>query len=108
MVIVSGSMDVEAGGKRDPISMIVSGIATILQARTKGPVGSGYLCPVELRARVHLLLLSPQAKVGGHAARVRIAYRFGACSRLYCPASCGTCALCSLRSDWPGGLDGGN
>jgi xanthine permease XanP len=28
------------------ISMIVSGIATILQARTKGPVGSGYLCPM--------------------------------------------------------------
>jgi NCS2 family nucleobase:cation symporter-2 len=27
------------------ISMIVSGIATILQARTRGPVGSGYLCP---------------------------------------------------------------
>ena len=27
------------------ISMIASGIATILQARTKGPVGSGYLCP---------------------------------------------------------------
>jgi xanthine permease XanP len=28
------------------MSMIVSGIATILQARTKGPVGSGYLCPL--------------------------------------------------------------
>jgi xanthine permease XanP len=27
------------------ISMIASGIATILQARTKGPIGSGYLCP---------------------------------------------------------------
>ena len=27
------------------ISMIASGVATILQARTKGPVGSGYLCP---------------------------------------------------------------
>ncbi|MGC2400618.1 MAG: solute carrier family 23 protein [Acidobacteriaceae bacterium] len=27
------------------ISMIASGLATILQARTKGPVGSGYLCP---------------------------------------------------------------
>jgi xanthine permease XanP len=27
------------------ISMIASGIATILQARTRGPVGSGYLCP---------------------------------------------------------------
>jgi xanthine permease XanP len=27
------------------VSMIVSGIATILQARTRGPVGSGYLCP---------------------------------------------------------------
>jgi NCS2 family nucleobase:cation symporter-2 len=27
------------------MSMIASGIATILQARTKGPVGSGYLCP---------------------------------------------------------------
>ena len=26
------------------ISMIVSGVATILQARTKGPVGCGYLC----------------------------------------------------------------
>jgi NCS2 family nucleobase:cation symporter-2 len=28
------------------MSMIVSGIATILQARTKGPIGSGYLCPL--------------------------------------------------------------
>ncbi|MGH7798304.1 MAG: uracil-xanthine permease family protein [Candidatus Binatia bacterium] len=28
------------------ISMIVSGIATILQAWTKGPIGSGYLCPL--------------------------------------------------------------
>jgi NCS2 family nucleobase:cation symporter-2 len=27
------------------ISMIASGLATILQARTKGPIGSGYLCP---------------------------------------------------------------
>ena len=27
------------------MAMIASGIATILQARTKGPVGSGYLCP---------------------------------------------------------------
>ncbi|HTZ59468.1 MAG TPA: solute carrier family 23 protein [Acidobacteriaceae bacterium] len=27
------------------ISMIASGIATILQARTRGPIGSGYLCP---------------------------------------------------------------
>lgn len=27
------------------ISMIASGLATILQARTGGPVGSGYLCP---------------------------------------------------------------
>ena len=27
------------------ISMIASGLATILQARTRGPVGSGYLCP---------------------------------------------------------------
>jgi xanthine permease XanP len=27
------------------ISMIASGLATILQALTKGPVGSGYLCP---------------------------------------------------------------
>jgi xanthine permease XanP len=27
------------------ISMIASGLATILQAQTKGPIGSGYLCP---------------------------------------------------------------
>ena len=27
------------------MAMIASGVATILQARTKGPVGSGYLCP---------------------------------------------------------------
>ncbi|HET7891033.1 MAG TPA: solute carrier family 23 protein, partial [Candidatus Sulfotelmatobacter sp.] len=27
------------------VSMVVSGIATILQARARGPVGSGYLCP---------------------------------------------------------------
>jgi xanthine permease XanP len=27
------------------MSMIASGLATILQARTRGPIGSGYLCP---------------------------------------------------------------
>ena len=27
------------------MSMIASGLATILQGRNKGPVGSGYLCP---------------------------------------------------------------
>jgi xanthine permease XanP len=27
------------------VSMIASGVATILQARTRGPLGSGYLCP---------------------------------------------------------------
>jgi NCS2 family nucleobase:cation symporter-2 len=27
------------------ISMIASGVATILQAQTRGPIGSGYLCP---------------------------------------------------------------
>ena len=27
------------------MSMIASGVATILQARTRGPVGSGFLCP---------------------------------------------------------------
>jgi xanthine permease XanP len=47
MVIVTG-----IGGTREQaehmiqMSMIMSGIATILQARTKGPVGSGYLCPL--------------------------------------------------------------
>jgi xanthine permease XanP len=47
MVIVTS-----IGGTREQaehmiqMSMIVSGIATILQARTKGPVGSGYLCPL--------------------------------------------------------------
>jgi xanthine permease XanP len=46
MVIVTG-----IGGTREQaehmiqMSMIVSGIATILQARTKGLVRSGYLCP---------------------------------------------------------------
>jgi xanthine permease XanP len=46
VVIITGF-----GGTRDQagqviqISMIASGIATTLQARTKGPVGSGYLCP---------------------------------------------------------------
>jgi xanthine permease XanP len=47
MVIVTG-----IGGTREQAehmiqtSMIVSGIATILQARAQGPVGSGYLCPL--------------------------------------------------------------
>lgn len=27
------------------VSMVVSGLATILQARIRGPIGSGYLCP---------------------------------------------------------------
>ncbi len=35
----------EQAGAIMRISMIASGVATILQARVRGPVGSGYLCP---------------------------------------------------------------
>ena len=38
----------EQAGQVIQISMIASGVATILQARTKGPVGSGYLCPLSI------------------------------------------------------------
>jgi xanthine permease XanP len=38
----------EQAGQVIQISMIASGIATILQARAKGPVGSGYLCPLSI------------------------------------------------------------
>jgi NCS2 family nucleobase:cation symporter-2 len=38
----------EQAGQVIQIWMIASGVATILQARTKGPVGSGYLCPLSI------------------------------------------------------------
>jgi xanthine permease XanP len=47
VVIVTGFGGTrEQAGQVIQISMIASGIATILQARMKGPVGSGYLCPL--------------------------------------------------------------
>jgi xanthine permease XanP len=46
------------------ISMIVSGIATILQARTKGPVGSGYLCPMSC-GPAYIAASISAGKVGG-------------------------------------------
>ena len=46
------------------ISMIVSGIATILQARTKGPVGSGYLCPLSC-GPAYIAASISAGKVGG-------------------------------------------
>ena len=46
LVIVTGfEGTTEQAEKVIQVSMIVSGIATILQARTTGLVGSGYLCP---------------------------------------------------------------
>jgi NCS2 family nucleobase:cation symporter-2 len=49
VVIIAGfGGDREQAGQIIQISMIASGIATILQARTKGPVGSGYLCPLSI------------------------------------------------------------
>ncbi|HEY6677144.1 MAG TPA: solute carrier family 23 protein [Terrimicrobium sp.] len=45
-------------------SMIVSGIATILQARTKGPVGSGYLCPLSC-GPAYIAASISAGKVGG-------------------------------------------
>jgi xanthine permease XanP len=46
------------------ISMIVSGIATILQARTKGPIGSGYLCPLSC-GPAYIAAAISAGKVGG-------------------------------------------
>ena len=46
------------------ISMIVSGVATILQARTKGPVGSGYLCPLSC-GPAYIAASISAGKVGG-------------------------------------------
>jgi xanthine permease XanP len=49
VVIVTGfGATREQAGQVIQISMIASGIATILRARTKGPVGSGYLCPLSI------------------------------------------------------------
>jgi len=46
------------------MSMIASGLATILQAKTKGPIGSGYLCPFSCgHAYVSASILAGQ--VGG-------------------------------------------
>jgi xanthine permease XanP len=44
------------------ISMIASGLATILQAQTRGPMGSGYLCPLSCGASyVSASILAGQA-----------------------------------------------
>jgi hypothetical protein len=46
------------------MSMIVSGIATVLQAQTKGPVGSGYLCPLSC-GPAYIAASISAGKVGG-------------------------------------------
>lgn len=44
------------------ISMVASGLATILQAQTRGPMGSGYLCPLSCGASyVSASILAGQA-----------------------------------------------
>jgi NCS2 family nucleobase:cation symporter-2 len=47
VVVVATSIGCSALETQNMIrmSMIASGLATILQAQTKGPIGSGYLCP---------------------------------------------------------------
>jgi Permease family len=77
------------------MAMIASGIATILQARTRGPVGSGYLCPFPAGRRISRLR-SWQARPA--------AYRWYSVSRLApgflqgcSPASCSGYARCFLR-----------
>src|SRR3984957_11634482 len=47
VVVVASSIGASALETQTLIrmSMIASGLATILQAQTKGPIGSGYLCP---------------------------------------------------------------
>ena len=46
------------------MAMLVTGIATILQGLNKGPVGSGYLCPL-LNGPAFLSLPSWQARPAG-------------------------------------------
>lgn len=48
VIITSFGGDREQAGQVIQISMIASGLATILQARAKAPVGSGYLCPLSI------------------------------------------------------------
>jgi xanthine permease XanP len=65
VVIVTGIGGTsEQAGSVIQISMIVSGIATILQARTKGPVGSGYLCPLSC-GPAYIAASISAGKVGG-------------------------------------------
>jgi len=65
MVIVTGIGGTqEQAGSVIQISMIISGIATILQARTKGPVGSGYLCPLSC-GPAYIAASISAGKVGG-------------------------------------------
>jgi xanthine permease XanP len=65
MVIVTGIGGTSEQAKSViQISMIVSGIATILQARTKGPVGSGYLCPLSC-GPAYIAASISAGKVGG-------------------------------------------
>ena len=47
VVVIATSMGASAPDTQMMIrmSMIASGLATILQAQTRGPIGSGYLCP---------------------------------------------------------------
>src|SRR4029434_2007934 len=65
MVIVTGIGGTSEQAKNViQISMIVSGIATILQARTQGPVGSGYLCPMSC-GPAYIAASISAGKVGG-------------------------------------------
>lgn len=65
MVIVTGiEGTTEQAENVIQISMIVSGIATILQARTTGPVGSGYLCPLSC-GPAYIAASISAGKVGG-------------------------------------------
>jgi NCS2 family nucleobase:cation symporter-2 len=65
VVIMTGIGGVsEQTGSVIQISMIVSGIATILQARTKGPVGSGYLCPLSC-GPAYIAASISAGKIGG-------------------------------------------
>jgi NCS2 family nucleobase:cation symporter-2 len=45
LAVTIGGGTPEQAGHVIRMSMIASGVGTILQARTRGPVGSGYLCP---------------------------------------------------------------
>jgi hypothetical protein len=64
LIIKQAGLGLEHATRLVSIGMIAAGIGTITQARRRGPVGSGYLCP-QVCGPSYLSASIPAAKAGG-------------------------------------------